>query len=117
MVFRDHFFGCFCGGTLEARKARDYTVRACRQCGGAWVTHGDLVKMLQIMEHPGEKAVPPLKYDGVASKRSCPACKKTMKIVYVAGETLDECGEHGVWFDERELESVLYKFMTDDSDS
>lgn len=117
MVFRDDFFGCFCGGKLQARRARDYTVRACPQCGGAWVTHGDLQKMLQIMEDPGQRAEPLLKYGGRISNRTCPACNEKMKIVYVAGEQLDECSKHGVWFDQAELGRVLYKFMNDDSDA
>ena len=40
-----------------------------------------------------------------------------MNVVYVAGEELDECDEHGVWFDKHELGRVLYKFMNDDSDA
>lgn len=116
MVFRDEFFGCFCGGTLEARKARDYTVRACRQCGGAWVGQADLRHMLQIMEDPGMRAHELLKYLGKDSKRACPACHETMRIVWVAGTELDECKKHGVWFDRSELARVLYAFM-DDSDA
>lgn len=81
------------------------------------MTHGDLQRMLQIMEDPGERAEPLLEFAGRESKRSCPACNTTMKIVFVAGEELDECNKHGVWFDQAELGRVLYRFMNGDSDA
>ncbi len=64
-----------------------------------------------------QRAEPLLKFGGRISNRTCPACNEKMNVVHVAGEQLDECGKHGIWFDQAELGRVLYRFMNGDSDA
>lgn len=101
-----------CAIPLFAAAKDGYRIDACGKCGGSWISLGDLRKMIDTSNKtPIELA---RMADSVASTaspptpeaRTCPECKAPLAVDNLAGVDIDVCGDHGTWFDARELERV-----------
>ena len=111
MPFRDQFFQCDCGGRFSIRKMRAATLRTCNDCRGTWVSHADFKQLLQVMELAWKRAeMPELEQLG-PGKRPCLHCREPMQLLLLAGEVVDSCEKHGIFFDNTELRNVLYRYM------
>ncbi|HWO19164.1 MAG TPA: zf-TFIIB domain-containing protein [Kofleriaceae bacterium] len=99
-----------CPSCRAALHQAGFTER-CNRCDGAWIHEDVLVGLVQekasaIVElpwHPREPAA------GAAPEapRPCAVCQQPMQPVSLGEVALDRCTAHGVWFDARELASVL----------
>jgi len=89
-------------------------IDSCTVCGGIWLDRGEL----ELLNGAALPVCPGKKSD--EKKRRCPVCAKKMeKVWYAAGSDIcvDRCNrEHGVWFDKGELESLLEKNHTAQSE-
>lgn len=89
-------------------------VAVCERCGGVWVDR-DTADYLSRVDDPdletavrrALRASSPLPSSRRAASVFCPTCEKQMVREELAGSTerLDRCAEHGVWFDQDELEA------------
>ena len=111
LMYRDKHMSCpRCQGTLNQRGSVDQ----CPACSGAFVGTAVLEAMVQNMTGASSKArveVEPAAEP--TDKRSCPACEKLLSPVLFASVTIDQCGDHGYWFDAEELQAALEKIGHD----
>ncbi|MCA9706558.1 MAG: zf-TFIIB domain-containing protein [Myxococcales bacterium] len=100
-----------------AQQPHGHAVHGCRRCGGVWVDRDTLERMIetaaaQSMSDGWSPSVkrrtlsmrPPVVY------RACAVCSNTMNrrnFARISGVIVDECREHGTFFDAGELEDVL----------
>ena len=105
MAYRDEREQCpRCGVDLiDAAVAR-----GCNQCGGLWIGAGSVQEMVASMRTPPEPVRLHLQTharDAIA----CPTCKAAMDTRILYGVEIDLCTRHGIWFDGRELATVLLR--------
>jgi Zn-finger nucleic acid-binding protein len=81
----------------------------CGKCGGALVTASELEAMMNEMSPDDQRPLDQRLLPGKDTPRKCPRCATTMKAVSIYSVTLDQCGEHGIWFDGEELAKVLHE--------
>lgn len=99
------------------RHPQGHAVHGCRRCGGVWVDRQTLEVMLESAAAQGVGDGRPstvhrreLSMQGKVTYRSCPGCNDPMNrrnFARVSGVVVDECREHGTFFDAGELEDVL----------
>jgi ribosomal protein S27AE len=77
----------------------------CEGCGGGFVENAALVAMIEEMAN-GPWALPDA--SGTPGERPCPICSAAMVVEPFEGVTIDRCSEHGVWFDDSELQAALH---------
>ena len=98
------------------------TVMECRVCAGLWLG-AEVFRTIEERLRKDAPATPDpaaLRAEARSRKiapqrdgrvyRRCPACTTPMTRINfdrVSGVLLDRCGDHGLWFDATELESVL----------
>jgi Zn-finger nucleic acid-binding protein len=91
----------------------------CTRCAGVWLSHDAFD---HVRDHARETAPPAPRGDaarratiatsaqGGALYRRCPECRSFMNRRNYgrgSGIVIDDCKEHGIWFDARELENLL----------
>ena len=82
----------------------------CTACKGIWLDNGELDLIFSNADQKEIAKSFPLKNDIDEIKRRCPNCKKKMDKVEFenTGIIIDKCvDDHGVWFDNGELKSIL----------
>lgn len=107
-----------CDKQLHMRKVGDYHMELCSRCGGTWLDHEVLEKILRdkgkqknataISGKKIRKLTPLSESDFVY--RKCPYCKKIMhrrNFARKSGIVVDECVAHGIWFDKHELARII----------
>jgi Zn-finger nucleic acid-binding protein len=104
-----------CARKLEAFAAAGGKLYDCSDCGGQFVEHALLEKLLERLELYGAalprrvvKAQNPLRERVVYVK--CPSCREHMNrknFGESSGVVIDVCSRHGSWFDSGELPRVL----------
>lgn len=84
----------------------------CTNCGGIWLDSGELELLIENLQER-EQILNSFSEDLSSKEKShpCPICGKKMSKV-LAGEKnkvlIDKCKkDHGLWFDEGELKSVI----------
>lgn len=99
---------CGDGLVLESANLGLYT---CARCGGLWL---------------GVRAVPKLTEAKLPrrdwmwwrpSAGPCPECKVALRLMLAGELYLDECPEHGIWFDWGELRRVLGEVPAGDTEA
>ncbi len=108
-----------CEQPLEARLLADTLVDQCAACGGVWLDHEVLGRLLtdrarqaplreRLLQLP--KATPRSAEPGKVTYLRCPECAVFMNRrnpAYRSGIIVDVCAGHGVWFDDRELAILM----------
>ncbi len=82
--------------------------RGCSQCGGLWIGPGSVREMVEQMRSPPTPVrlvLTPHARDAI----SCPTCHDPMDTRVLYGVEIDLCTRHGIWFDGRELATVLLR--------
>ena len=102
----------FCNNPLVILELNQVEIDYCTNCHGIWLDNGELELLLQdseekmqllnsfsVNKNSGEKIL------------KCPICRKKMeKVICGSGNKvlLDKCiKDHGLWFNEGELEQVV----------
>jgi Zn-finger nucleic acid-binding protein len=114
---------CGPGQRLTSRRLGDPAIGTleCPRCAGLWLG-GDALRLVTDRARAGAAAAeaalssaPVVPGAPVAAKsrtlyRRCPFCNRHMNrrnFGRTSGIVIDSCKDHGVWFDARELESIL----------
>ncbi len=77
----------------------------CGACGGNWTTLAEFKDLLHEMS-PEYELVLSTAVSGHGELK-CPECQVAMVRILVDGLELDQCWDHGVWFDFEELQQAL----------
>ncbi len=94
-----------------------FLLDVCRRCGGQWVDTEELQRLLAVEKRQLSRE------DMVNLRRNwrprireqkttylkCPRCSSMMRrknFAQVSGVIIDECRDHGVWYDKGELEAI-----------
>ena len=104
---------------LSRKKVGDYTVDSCTKCGGVWIDHSVLDKLLaKSNQQKSSQALlgkAPFKAANLprhkVSYLSCPECEQIMhrrNFAKRSGVIVDECTAHGIWFDKHELAASIH---------
>lgn len=103
-MYRTHAVPCpRCGVPLE----RAGPGMACQACQGLWVEEAVLDDLFR--QASGQAQSPVFAPRRGLREIRCPTCQQLLHDVQVDGVPLDRCPDrHGVWFDARELEAVLF---------
>ncbi len=102
----------FCNNPLVILELNQVEIDYCTNCHGIWLDNGELELLLQDSEAK-IKLLDSFTVDKKSGEKAirCPICLKKMdKIVCGTGNkvTLDRCKkDHGIWFNEGELELVV----------
>jgi Zn-finger nucleic acid-binding protein len=114
-MYRDRPMMCpRCARELEEQKVRSALVRACTACGGVWLDEAQADIVFKRM--PGGAALvsaankaanvsekQKVATDGVAR---CPVGGEEMILCEAEGIRIDQCPEHGTWFDAHEVRRI-----------
>lgn len=94
-----------------------WAVYGCRSCGGVWADADTLEAMLAsaAKTSSGDGRAPAVKRQQLKMQakvvyRACSVCQMTMNrrnFARISGVIVDECRDHGTFFDAGELEDVL----------
>ena len=83
----------------------------CGACKGVWLDEGELELLLDDAEKKEELLASFTVVKNIAeSKIACPVCQQSMEKIKIGEEKLiiDKClANHGLWFDEGELEEII----------
>lgn len=91
---------------VEWRSDRGVPMDVCEECGAAWMDTADFLALLR--DHQPRLAVDELlEHNDGSPRRPCPRCGDKMAIVWVEYLKLEQCRDHGVWFDRGELDRAL----------
>jgi Zn-finger nucleic acid-binding protein len=85
-----------------------FEIDTCIECAGIWLDSGELEYLLGM--ETGNEYIKSLKdASSLEKSKRCPICLKIMKTMTTDGRgiVLDQCMEHGLWFDKGELEKIL----------
>lgn len=88
----------------------DFEIDRCFSCSGIWI---DSLELEALFENAPLKkeALDSLEFTACSEKdKKCPVCRRKMKklLSRKTDTVLDQCSSHGIWFDQGELEKVLY---------
>jgi Zn-finger nucleic acid-binding protein len=88
-------------------------VDVCPRCNGLWLDKPQLEKLTSARSASQDPSVPYAFVRPPMEERTaylpCPACKGLMvrkNFRGISGIIIDWCGDHGAWFDEKELDHV-----------
>lgn len=107
-----------CKAEMKAIRVGTTSFHECPSCAGSWLVAEAFTQLCTNREERGAVAalVGPTAggtvrtVGGTVRYVQCPVCKKTMNRQNFgrrSGVVIDVCKGHGVWFDQRELQSVL----------
>jgi Zn-finger nucleic acid-binding protein len=103
-----------CHVQLHAGHTRNECLWGCANCGGVWLDSHASQRLTQALDaealsladaaarHAAERV------DTSAKDLACPVCEQPLVRRHVdrANVELDDCAEHGTWFDANELQTV-----------
>ncbi|MGH8273457.1 MAG: zf-TFIIB domain-containing protein [Gammaproteobacteria bacterium] len=100
-----------CKAPLVVVEREEIEVDWCPACHGVWFDAGEL----ELLAGKAGKQLEPGMIGEVASdtdeaRRRCPRCRRKMEKANAAGQDsllLDQCLEHGLWFDAGELGALF----------
>ena len=104
--------------TLEAKLLADTLIDQCPGCGGVWLDHEVLDRLLRersrqapLRQRLMRMPAPDQDEDGGRFYLRCPECAVFMNRrnpAHRSGIIVDVCVGHGVWFDDRELAVLMH---------
>lgn len=106
-----------CNGALKSKVVDSHLVDNCADCGGVWLSHhllDTLLKKEPLNSVGALGKLPPKtemqRLNNQIRYLQCPECDNYMNrrnFMSHSGIILDECHEHGIWFDKHELAVAL----------
>lgn len=104
-----------CQHALEERTAGRETILACAACGGVWLDSAQTVVVFKRLA--GDDALVQGSEDVAYFSRAqrpqtempatCPVGGEEMILCEAEGVRIDQCAEHGTWFDAHELGRIV----------
>lgn len=110
-----------CDSPLVILELNQIEIDYCMNCHGIWLDDGELELLLQDSEEK-TKLLNSFVVDKSSSEKQvrCPICSKKMEKILCGADnklTLDKCRrQHGIWFNEGELERVVEMGGLDEND-
>ena len=101
-AYADRSLGCPVCPSQELRFLGDRY--ACERCAGLFVENAAVAAMVNEIA-PAYWELPAA--TGKAGERSCPVCRELLVVEVIETVAIDRCGTHGVWFDPKELATML----------
>jgi Zn-finger nucleic acid-binding protein len=102
-----------CKRRLEETDFRGEAIDVCPGCNGMWLDKAQFDKLTSARSAQQDETVPYAYKRPPMEERTaylpCPRCKGLMvrrNFRGVSGVIIDVCGDHGAWFDEKELEHI-----------
>ena len=101
-----------CKDPMVVLELEQVEIDYCTNCKGIWLDSGELELLLESGQER-KSLFESFKEDASNKERnySCPICGKRMSKVFVGEQNqvlIDKCKkDHGLWFDEGELKSVI----------
>jgi Zn-finger nucleic acid-binding protein len=107
-MFRDAPTMCLqCRIPMEgAETSTGHDLEICDGCGGAWMEVASFLADLRRAQ-PTLAVEELMEHNDGTPRRPCPRCGEAMSIVWLEFLQLDQCEQHGVWFDRGELDRAL----------
>ncbi|MFO0742500.1 MAG: zf-TFIIB domain-containing protein [Labilithrix sp.] len=107
-----------CAIPLFAASKDGYRLDACGKCGGAWIAHRDVRRMIDTSSKtPIDLArmadSVPAAAEAAPAARECPECRSALVTENLAGVDIDVCDQHGTWFDRHELRHVAVALVSE----
>ena len=99
-----------CKNPMVILELNQVEIDYCTNCKGIWLDRGELDLIFLSADKKEIVKSFSVKNDSDEIKRRCPICKKKMDKVEFenTGIIIDRCSDdHGVWFDNGELKSIL----------
>ncbi len=96
-----------CQHTLITLEYSEIEIDYCVSCHGIWLDSGELGWLLEREGGSDELIDAMLPARTGERGRRCPICQKKMGKVTIKDVLLDRCADHGLWFDERELQDII----------
>jgi len=85
----------------------------CLDCGGTWLDAGELDQIGQLAGAAPGRLTEALEKGGGEKHggRRCPRCPGKLRVIHVEKVELDRCPHgHGLWFDAKEIETLVAAF-------
>jgi hypothetical protein len=105
-----------CSDVLITLEFDRFEIDRCFRCRGIWLDSGELEFLLGA--ETGNEYVKTIKTAVTSEKdKKCPVCSVKMAKMTTCSQDIifDRCRDHGIWFDEGELEKILSENSTDNS--
>ena len=106
-----------CHEAMVAFEFEGVEIDRCLSCGGTWLDAGELEWIAEkagVDPGPISQALGAAAGKGKRTGLKCPRCRHRMRQVTVGEEPaveIDRCRyEHGLWFDEGEMQQVITSF-------
>ncbi|MFQ5807425.1 MAG: zf-TFIIB domain-containing protein [Phycisphaerae bacterium] len=105
-----------CREPLIAFELEGIEIDHCVACKGTWLDDGELEQIAELADVPAGPLSATLQEacQGTRSRRRCPRCRRKLTTVELGGATvveIDRCPlGHGLWFDARELRTLIASF-------
>jgi Zn-finger nucleic acid-binding protein len=88
---------------VEERTPYGGSYDRCPTCASIWMEVAVFLDLLH-REQPKLKVEELMEHNDGTPRRPCPRCGEKMSIAWLEILQLDQCLEHGVWFDQGELD-------------
>ena len=102
-----------CRKPMIAMELEGIEIDHCLDCGGTWLDAGEIEAITERAGVNADRLADTVKQAkaGERGRRRCPRCRRRMRIIRLdepAGLELDRCPlEHGLWFDQGEMRSLI----------
>ncbi len=104
-----------CKIALDCRRKDDIEIDFCPRCSGLWLDRGEFdVLTAESTVYREEKLEKEYSRPRLADKVEYIPCVRCGKLMvkknygHISGVIIDECGRHGVWLDNGELEKIRH---------
>ena len=102
-----------CGELMVSFELEGVEIDRCVVCGGTWLDAGELDQIGTLAGLPHGRLTEALEKGGgdKHGDRRCPRCPAKLRVVHVQAVELDRCPYgHGLWFDAKEIETLIAGF-------
>ena len=107
MFYRSQSVPCpVCAGTLQHNDELGVDCLRCPECFGAWIEDDAFFSALR-RRHPEARVTEVMVHNDGSPRIVCPFCSQKMDIGWLDFLQVDSCAEHGLWFEDAELERAL----------
>ena len=105
--FRQQAIQCVdCRRTMRGRGSAIAAALGCGRCNSTWMGNASFFNLMADAQ-PTKNVTELMIHNDGTPRRPCPVCRRDMEIAWIDFLQLDQCEEHGIWFDDGELACAL----------